>query len=412
MQKRFILTILSLILISCLFFGCGGGGSSNNGGKPTPTSTPTPTPITTDPVVAAGTDYSYAVKSNGTVWVWGGGYAEIPLQQKQGISNITALSTGDKCLALRSDKTVWSWSDIYLDPIPAQVNGLSKITAIAAGKGHYLALDSDGALWVWGANDDGQLGDGTFTDRTTPQKVTGLPLPVIAIAAGSFHSMALLSDGTIWSWGKNYNGQLGYITYDNSPTLPPLPTLGPTCTPGGNIPPQPTPGPTTSFPDWSHNLPKQVLTLTGVIAIAAGTDHSLAVKNDGTIWAWGDNTRGELGNGTTNDGLINTPNQATYTPVQVLNLTDVKAVSGGNRFSLALTNTGTVYAWGYNNVKQLGCGNTPLSSSTPLQISELTGITQISAGATHSLAVNAAAEVWAWGFGHLGTTNNPGKVVW
>ena len=142
-----------------------------------------------------------------------------------------------------------------------QVSGLTGVIALAAGSWHNLALKSDGTVWAWGDNGSGQLGDGSTTDRSTPVQVSGR---VIAIAAGSYHSLALKSDGAIWAWGSNGSGQLG----DGS----------------------------TSY---YNSTPVPVSGLSGVIALAAGSSHTLALKSDGTVWAWGSNYDGQLGDGST-----------------------------------------------------------------------------------------------------------------
>ena len=147
---------------------------------------------------------------------------------------------------------------------PVQVSGLSGVQAIVAGTAHALALKNDGTVWAWGANSNGQLGDGTGTDRSTPVQVTGGMAGVTALAAGVTHSLAAKNDGTVWAWGGNDAGQLG----DGSTT--------------------------------DHSTPVQVSGgLVGAVGLAAGTYHSLAVKNDGTVWAWGGNDLGQLGDSTT-----------------------------------------------------------------------------------------------------------------
>jgi hypothetical protein len=153
---------------------------------------------------------------------------------------------------------------------PVQVSGLTAVTAIAAGNDHSLALKDDGTVWAWGSNGSGRLGDGTTISRRTPVQVkdqagTG-PLPqVMAVAAGAEHSLALRGDGSVWTWGRNNTGQLGSGAIDYH----------------------------------AHPLPAPIAGVSGVTAIAAGANHSLALHADTSVWAWGSNGAGRLGDGTT-----------------------------------------------------------------------------------------------------------------
>ncbi len=241
------------------------------------------------------------------------------------------------------------------------VTGLTGVTAVAAGNEHSLALKSDGTVWAWGSNNNGQLGDGTTTDRLTPVAVGGLT-GVTAIAAGFDFSVALKSDGTVWAWGDNSSGQLGN-------------------------------GSTTDSP-----IPVQASTLTNVSAISAGFDHTLALKNDATVWAWGNNSRGQLGNGTTT---------ASTTPVG-LALGNAIAIAAGNQFSFGMQRSGlndTVWAWGKNSSGQLGIGSTA-DSLGPAWVSSLSYMAVIAAGSDHALAVRSDGTVWAWGNNDNGQLGN------
>jgi uncharacterized repeat protein (TIGR01451 family) len=205
-------------------------------------------------------------------------------------------------------------------------------------------LKNDGTVWAWGNSGNGQLGNGTFTNSSTPVQVSGLT-GIIAIAAGFFHALALKSDGTVWAWGDDLFGELGNTNNTVSST------------------------------------PAQVDGLSGVVAIAGGEYHSLAVKNDGTVWTWGDDGNGQLG-----DGIAGTPGSFTIssTPVQAIGLTGMVAVGGGEAHSLGLKSDGTVWTWGSNSNGQLGNG-TYTDSSIPIQVSGLTGVLGIAAGGYHSL---------------------------
>jgi uncharacterized repeat protein (TIGR01451 family) len=330
-------------------------------------STPVQAGVANAVSIAGGSFHSLAVTPDGAVWAWGlndqlelgnpfPGNPGIP-GQVPGVTGATAVAGGyDHALALRSDGTVWAWGDNHNSQIgdgtssgfrsPVQVVGLTDVVAIAAGAGHSLALRSDGTVWAWGDNSAGQLADGTTTDSNVPILVSGLA-GIVAIAGGGAHSLALRSDGTVWAWGQGTRGQLGN---------------------GG----QPQTG-----------LPVQVAGLTGVIGIAAGGYHSLAVRADGTVWAWGNNEFCQLGAGGTpcrGHGLV---------PAQVVNLTGITAVAASGSIgyhSLAIKSDGTVWAWGYNSAGQLGDG-TAINRSTPVQVSGLSDVTAIATGSQHSLAI-------------------------
>jgi alpha-tubulin suppressor-like RCC1 family protein len=210
-------------------------------------------------------------------------------------------------IALRADGTVWAWGSnasgqlgIGATPgwsnTPIPIPALTDVAAISSAGSHTLALKSDGTLWAWGLNMSGQLGDNSTVTRTTPVQITGVTSPVIAIAAGTSHSLALAADGTVWAWGLNTNGQLG---------------LGNTTT---------------------QLVPVQIPTIVGATMIAAGGSHSIAAKSNNTVVAWGLNSLGQIGD--------NTVIQRTA-PVVVSGLTAVSALSLGTSHSLALLPDGT-----------------------------------------------------------------------
>ncbi|WP_068468393.1 PKD-like domain-containing protein [Candidatus Protochlamydia phocaeensis] len=197
--------------------------------------------------------------------------------------------------------------------------------ATAAGGSHSLALRNDGTVWAWGRNFNGQLGDGTTLDSSLPVQVGGgTPLTgVIAIAGGGSHSLALKNDGTVWAWGNNGNGELGDGTSIDSPI--------PVQVGGG--------GP-----------------FTNAIDIAAGNFHSLALRSDGSVWAWGDNGGGALGNGTFIDSSI--PVETIFTPVAIATPANQTIVSGGTTSIALSTNLpGTIFSWEVNQIGTLGTAN-------------------------------------------------------
>lgn len=236
---------------------------------------------------------------------------------------------------------------------------------ISSGEAHTLVLKEDGSVIAWGLNNKGQLGidgrAGSMVDRyPEPVHVSNLP-NVQVVKAGRYFSLAVTSNGRVWSWGSNYNGQLG----DGSTA--------------------------------DKHTPVKIDSLTNVKALGAGNSHVLALKNDGTVWSWGHNSTGQLGNGTQKDQS---------SPVKVSGLNNIKAVSAGSSFSLALTDNGRVMAWGSNVDGQIGIGESSWESiEKPEQVAGLTDVVDISAGGSHALALKANGTVWAWGnnlFGQLG----------
>jgi alpha-tubulin suppressor-like RCC1 family protein len=260
--------------------------------------------------------------------------------------------------ALKKDGTVWTWGDNAFGQLgnnstidshfPVQV--LTGVTAVACGGQHTLALKSNGTVLAWGNNNNGQIGDNSTTTRKIPVAVSGLS-GVVAISAGFLSSYAVKSDGTVWAWGDNSNGQLG----DGTTT--------------------------------DRHIPVQVSTVTGITNIAAGDFHALALKSDNTVWAWGDNQYGQVGNGSSgSDALI---------PAQVGSLSSVRTVAAGGYHSLAIKTDGTLWAWGRNTAGQLG-NNTTTQSTTPIQ-SLVTNVIGIAAGTNSSYALSTNLTVWAWG---------------
>jgi alpha-tubulin suppressor-like RCC1 family protein len=255
------------------------------------------------------------------------------------------------------------------------VRGVSGIKQLAASYFSSYALLNDGTVRAWGGDTWGQLGDGSHTEIVAhPVVVEGLT-GVVAIAAGGAHAMALLSNGTVASWGGNSYGELG-----NGTTLKGAEGSGST-------------------------VPLIVPGLGGVVAIASGGGDDAALLSNGTVVAWGENKQGQLGDGTTVEKTVPTPVQG---------LTGVKAIAVGGVGSLgghllAQLNDGTVRAVGGNTSGQLGDGTT-INRSSPVEVKGLSGVTQVSASGSHSLARLENGSVVAWGDnseGELGISSGP-----
>jgi alpha-tubulin suppressor-like RCC1 family protein len=276
--------------------------------------------------------------------------------------------------------------------------------AVAAGAAHVLAALADGTVRAWGDNIEGQLGLGDRLARTVP---TAVPVPVFVVAVAASrnivsHSLALGADGSVWAWGVNEVGQLG-LGDDRARLVPTqVPGLGPVKAIATDN--QASLALATDGTVWfwgklgesASHTPVPVPGLADIAAVSAGALHALAVRADGTVWAWGNNRSGQLGIGSAS-GFV--PD-----PVEVPGLTGVVAVAAGTEHSLALKADGTVWAWGRNASGQLGDG-TFVDRPSPTPVANLSGVHGIASGTYHSLARNADGTVWAWGANHGGKVN-------
>lgn len=296
--------------------------------------------------IAGEGNRSIALKNDSTVWAWGHNFygqigdssnfnRVIPVRV-HGLSGVIAIAAGDHhSLAITKDSTVWSWgwgafgqlgNGIGVSAYPVKIDSLSEVTAIAAGGYHSLALKKDGTVWSWGNNTSGELGIENTSPSDYPKQVTGLT-NVKSISATSANSYAIKNDGTLWVWGSNTYSQLGNNT------------------------------------EVFSTHPRQVSGLSGITVFTGGFHHSLALKNDGTVWAWGNNSAGQLGNGAIDSNSI-----YVYQPTKVQGLSGIVALTGGGTHTLAVKNDGTVWAWGYNLYGQLGNGTDAEFYTLPVKV--------------------------------------------
>ncbi|WP_232345813.1 RCC1 domain-containing protein [Bifidobacterium sp. W8120] len=283
---------------------------------------------------------------------------------------------------------------------PTSHNGI-KFSHVSAGSLHSLALGSDGNAYAWGYNNQGQLGDGTTTERHTPVRVktpdrnTYPDLPkdftYVQVSAGSSYSLALGSDGYAYAWGNNRHGQLGNNTTSGDEDANPAPARV-------HDPASPN--------DASKGLK--------AIQVSAGTDHSLAVGSDGYAYAWGYNSDGRLGNNTKTDSYVPARVRDPSSPTDASQGLKATQVSAGLDHSLAVGSDGYAYAWGTNWFGGLG-NNTVRDSSVPVHVRDpaspndaskgLKAI-QVSGGWQHSLAVGSDGYAYAWGYNNVGQLGN------
>lgn len=279
---------------------------------------------------ATGSDASAAIKTDGTLWTWG-----YNIGGQLGLGNTTQYSS------------------------PMQVGALTNWSKIAIGyNGGFYGVKTDGTLWSWGLGSLGRLGLGNTTSYSSPKQIGALTA-WLNVSGGNYYALATKTDGTLWGWGYNGSGNLGQSDTTN------------------------------------RSSPTQIGALTNWSKISAGVALTvLAVKTDGTLWGWGNNSYGGL-------GLGNLTNYSS--PKQIGALTNWLNVSASYTFSVAIKTDGTIWSWGSSNAGQLGLGNTT-NYSSPKQIGSQTYWTSITSGSGTSscAAIKNDGTIWTWGYNYSG----------
>jgi alpha-tubulin suppressor-like RCC1 family protein len=385
----------------------------------------------TPSAVFAGTQSSFMIKPNGTLWAWG-----ININGQLGIGNKINQSiavqvgtasdwkmvdgSGSFTIAIKKDGSLWAWgfngSSGYLgigdatiteSLVPIQVGAATDWESISVGFNHIIALKTNGTIWSWGYNFNGQLGNGNTTTLISPTQI-GTDTDWGSITTGGNSSYAIKNNGSLYAWGQNSSKQLG----DGTTVSKNIPTLIGNSTDWGMIKGSnfsvlalKTNG---SLWAWGLNSdgqlgngtlenisePIQIGTDLNWTNISLSINHGFALKANGTIWSSGDNFSGQLGQG-------NTTNSTSF--AQIGSSNSWRSLALGNTYSLALDNLNNLYSWGDNVSGQLGKGNTYIA--VPRQVGNDFNWEKVFSGVVHSAAIKKDGSLWMWGrnrYGQLG----------
>ena len=426
--------------------------------------------------ISGGNGHSIALDESGNIWTWGSNYYGQLGNGQSGFSNRVLTPTkitneiqytqikgaNDFNFALDSDGNIWSWgynSSGQLGNgqsgtnvlIPTQVTNGTRYSQISGGSSHGLAIDSEGNIWSWGRGSYGELGNGQSSGNVSvPTQITnGIKYTQISVAAeiALSHNMALDSEGNIWTWGYNSQGELGngQTGSSNSVSIPTKVTSGTIYTQisaggdsslaldnegnifgcGDNERGQLTFEQTAmswvqinvklsklgsngvalddegNIWSWKINgdgtkqIPTQITNGTQYIQVQGG---SLALDSDGNIWTWGNNGNGQLGNGQSGGNVSS--------PIQITTGTKYIQIAGGSSHCIALDESGNIWTWGYNNQGQLGNGEKGTNVLVPTKVTSGTKYVQIATGSLHSLALDEEGNIWTWGINSDGQLGN------
>jgi alpha-tubulin suppressor-like RCC1 family protein len=341
--------------------------------------------------LAAGQNHSLAIRPDGTVWAWGyNGFGQLgissavdqwyPAQVSFSLPAIGVAAGLDHSLALTNNGQVWAWgynrygqigvafASVSATSSPMAVSSATGVVAIAAGQYHSLALTSAGGVIAWGLGTSGQLGDNSTSSSPTAVTVDtslGAALSAVRITAGGNFSAAIDSGSNVWVWGDNGSYECG----------------------------------TSSGSNYTRAI--EVSGVSGVVQITANSATMVALKSNGTVWTWGDNTYGELGNNSSS------PTKSA-TPVEVLNssgsaLTGVVQIAAGNNCAFALRSDGTLWVWGQNSYGQFG-NNSSSGTNHAIQVTGASGV-GYAAISEHSLLLLSNGAIVTSGanpYGELG----------
>ncbi|NDI35183.1 S-layer homology domain-containing protein [Chengkuizengella sediminis] len=395
----------------------------------------TPPTLEVEMLKADGEAYEDGTATNQTITVNLNGTDEM-----SGISDISWLELGVQVsagwlhtVAIASNGKVYTWggnefgqlgyetTEIYgLIPQEVSISEGKTIEQVSSGVFHTAVLSSDGTVYTWGYNEFGQLGDGATENNNSPQELTSLVGKTIEqVSAGGLHTVAIASNGKVYTWGSNEFGQLGYETTEEYELIPQEVSI-----PEGKTIEQVSVGIDYTVAlasdgtvyTWGNNefgqlglgdaitenqtTPQEVMSLSGktIEQVSAGGEHIAVIDSDGKVYTWGRNQLGQLGYETSGGIPQRTPKVVTSIEAETMN-----QVSAGANYTSALTSDGTLYTWGENNFSQLGDGKTD-QSTLPQAVSDPGGKTveQVSAGGFHTVVIASDGMVYSWGFNGLG----------
>jgi alpha-tubulin suppressor-like RCC1 family protein len=356
----------------CRLYAWGGNGSGQLGlGPPQPpgfVSTPTPVGSATDwRVVSAARFYSCGVHEDGSLWCWGenqlGQLGDGTIDDRHEPTQVGTATdwrfvtaTDLHTCGIRNDGSLWCWgqnSEGQASGDGTTSNGVvtpmrvgnDSWKTVRAGSQYTCAIRTDSTLWCWGANFHGQLGDGTITDRSTPVQIGTATWT--ALSAGYAHTCGIQANRSLWCWGENDSGQVGNGT-TNLGVLRPI-QVG-------------------TATDWRA--------VTTSVAIFFREGHTCAIRDGGSLWCWGQNSEGQLGDGTLTRRLLPVP----------IGAETWRAVDAGEAHTCAVRADSTLWCWGFNNAGQVGDGTTS-TRNAPVQAGSLNRWFTVSTGSDHTLGL-------------------------